>query len=149
MKQQAEIRAIDFAECIPHIGDLLQAHFAEMGFDFPFAISADMYRTLDNAGVLMAFAAYKNGQVIGYCTAMLAPHTFNPAILFALHDLLFVSLAHRKAGIGRQLMAAAENEAKKRGAHRFLWHTHAGTPLAGALERQGYKPIDVVVMKGL
>lgn len=144
-----DIRPVEFADCIPEIGELLRAHFEEMAFDFPLAISSDMYRALARSGVLIAFAAFDGESVVGYCTAMLSPHTFNPSVVFALHDLLFVSQSHRGAGVGRQLIEVVETEARKRGASRMLWHTHAGTPLADSMQKHGYKPVDVVVMKGL
>ena len=49
--------------------------------------------------------------------------------------------------VAARLIAAAEAEAKRRGASRFCWHTRAGTGMAAMLERRGYRPADVVVFK--
>jgi GNAT superfamily N-acetyltransferase len=73
-------------------------------------------------------------------------HMHNPAIKVASNDALFVRPDHRGITAGR-LIIAAEREAARRGATRILWHTRAGTNLADAFTKRGYKPADIVVMK--
>jgi GNAT superfamily N-acetyltransferase len=65
------------------------------------------------------------------------------------NDALFVMPEYRSTMVPGRLIKLAEAEAAKRGATHFYWHTRAGTPLAETLERHGYTPADVVVMRKL
>lgn len=137
------------AECIPRISDLLAANWAETGFDFPFAPDVDMYQRMFDAGIVFAVLAFKNDEVVGYCTVCVVPHTHNPSIIVASNDALFVAPEHRNGITTGRLILAAEAEAKRRGAGRFTWHCRAGTPLANMLTRHGYSPADTIVIKRL
>lgn len=77
---------------------------------------------------------------------LIHPHMHNPSIIMAANDALYVDPAHR--GItGARLIKNAEREAARRGATRVLWHTRSGTKLHAAMERHGYTPADIVMMK--
>jgi len=142
-----DIREVNFAECIPKIGHLLEMHFDELDLGFPLDISTDMYAVTTDIKMLFALAAFDGDKIVGYCTMTMAPHMANPAVIFAAHDLLFVMPEYRSKGIGRQLMSAAEVEAKARGANRVLWHTRSGTSLSESMEKGGYTKGDIVMEK--
>lgn len=136
------------AECIPNIMQLLRDNWAETGFDFDFNPNLEAYQRLYDAGLLFALVAFDGDEVIGYCAMTVIQHLHNPDVVFASNDALYVRPDHRGITSVR-LIQAAEKEAKQRGASRFLWHTRAGTPMAAMLERRGYKPVDITVMKEL
>jgi len=144
-----DIRLVTFSEHVPSIGHLLDAHFKELAFDFPMALSAEMYQSMENAGVLFSLAAFVDEQIVGYCTVAVLPYPFNPSIRFAHHDLLYVAQEHRNTGLGKALILRAEQEAKSLGVHRMSWGTHFGTLLTDQMISHGYAPIDVVVIKEL
>lgn len=128
---------------------LFAANWDETGFDFPLDLDVGRYQALQDAGVLFALAAFEDGEIIGYSTAAVTPHAFNPAITFCASDALFVRRDKRCGSAAARLIKATEREASRRGARRMLWHTRAGTPLAETFRRRGYLPADVVVMKEL
>lgn len=132
----------------PTIIELMQANWYETGFEFDFNPSQEMYQKAVDAGVMFSLAAFDGDTIVGYCTMLVTPHMHNPGVVFAANDALFVSKEYR--GItGARLIKAAEDEAKRRGARYVSWHTRAGTQLAAVLERRGYIPADVVVMREL
>lgn len=137
------------AEQIERLRTLLVQNWAETGFDFDFDPDIETYRLLYMSGMAFGVLAEQNGTPVGYCSVMVSRHPHNPDILFGSNDALFVIPEHRHGSTAARLIHAAEQEAKRRGASRFTWHCRAGTPLAGVLERHGYQPADVVVMKGL
>lgn len=137
------------AEVIPQIRPLLALNWAETGFDFDFAPDVGMYQTLYDAGAVFAVIAKVDEEIVGYCTVCVTPHPHNATVMIAANDALFVHPEHRSGSIGARVIRFAEICAKEMGANRFLWHCRAGTPLADTLERHGYKPADVVVMKEL
>lgn len=136
-------------EVIPQMRPLLELNWAETGFDFPFDPDVEMYGRLFSLGLLFAVSARVDGEIVGYCTVCVTPHAHNPAVLVASNDALFVHPDHRSGTVGARLIRFAEDCALERGASRFLWHCRAGTPLAATLERHGYTPADIVVMKEL
>ena len=142
-----EYRIVNPAGWIARAEPLMRANWAETGFDFDFAPDVDAYQRMHDAGLMFAIAALDGEDLIGYCTAVVGAHLFNPAVLVASHDALFVARKWRGGTVAARLISAAEAEAKRRGASRFCWHTRAGTGMAAMLERRGYRPADVVVFK--
>jgi GNAT superfamily N-acetyltransferase len=143
------IREIEAADHIDGVMDMLRENWAETGFDFELRPNVDLVRLLQQRGVMFVLVAFDGEQLVGYSSAVLGPHVFNPDILTCESSALFVLPAWRKTSAGARLIAATEQAAKARGANRMLWHTRAGTPLAATLERRGYQPADVTVMKGI
>ena len=143
-----KIEQVNPGQVIPAIRELMRANWNETGFDFEFDPDAQRYEFLYTAGLMFALVAYDGDRIVGYCTVLVGPHLHNRAVVVASHDALFVDPSFRGLVSGR-LMRAAEVEAKRRGAVRFLWHTRAGTGLSEVLQRRGYAPADTVVMKGL
>ena len=144
------LEIVNPAEWIPRITHLLEQQWAEVGFDFPFAPDVGAYQRLFDAGMCFAVRAYDaSGEMVGYCTVVVAPHPHNPLIVIASNDALFVAPEHRGGTLAKKIMQASEDEAKRRGAVRFTWHCRAGTSLARMLAKHGYTPADEVVMKEL
>lgn len=141
------IREIQAAEHIGKVQRLLAENWAETGFNFDLCPDIEMVRRLQDADLLFVLGAFDDGELVGYSSALIAPHTYNPSIICCNSDALFVRRAWRKTSAGARLIAETERVAAEKGASRMLWHTRAGTPLAAALERRGYEPADVIVMK--
>lgn len=144
-----EYRVVNPAEWLERARQLIAGNWAETGFDFPLKPDVWRYGQLYAAGALFSIAATDGDDLAGYCTVVVSSHLFNPDVIVAANDGLYVSPSWRGGTVPARLIAAAEGEAKRRGAGRFCWHTRAGTSLAVMLERRGYEPADVVVMKEL
>lgn len=144
-----EIELCNPAEQIPNVRALLESNWAETGFDFPFSPCVESYRKMYELGFCFALLAKYKEKPVGYCSVTIVPHPHNPAVIVAGNDALFVDQKYRRGTLTARIMKAAEQEATRRGAHRFTWHCRAGTGFAETLERHGYMPVDVVVMKGL
>jgi ribosomal protein S18 acetylase RimI-like enzyme len=86
------------------------------------------------------FVARIAGEIVGVCGLNLDPYAAAPTIGRVRH--LYVSLAHRRRGIGRRLMA--EVVAAARGRFERL-HLRTTNPAAAALyERLGFRRLDDV-----
>lgn len=140
------VQPIDYMH---QVMELMRDNWAETGFDFEFAPSAEQYQRMVDWNAMFAVAAFDADEIVGYCTMVVTPHLHNPALIVASNDALFVAKPYRNGLTAGRLIKAAEAEAKHRGASRVLWHTRAGTGLASMLERRGYQPADIVVMKGI
>lgn len=135
-------------EYMHKIVSLMRDNWDETGFDFEFNPSADAYQKVVDCNAMFVIAAFDGDDVIGYCTMIISPHLHNHDVIVASNDALFVAKPYRNGMTSGRLIKAAEDEAKRRGASKVLWHTRAGTSFAAMLERRGYQPSDIVVMKG-
>lgn len=143
------IRLVDLVETYPQAKALIEANWAETGFDFPLELDLGAYQLMVEQGLLFALGAFDGDALVGYCTVTVIGHPYNKAIRIASNDALFVAPNYRNGLLPGKLILRAEKEAKARGASRFSWHCRAGTPLADMLQMHGYKAADIVVMKGL
>lgn len=144
-----EVREVRIENYAAKAVDLIRANWAETGFDFEAAPDFARYQAIQDAGALLTLAAFDGDTVVGYSTAYLSAHMFNPAVVCCLSEALFVADSHRKGSAPYKLIRATEQLAKARGAHRMMWCTRAGTAFAEMLKRRGYADADVTVMKGL
>lgn len=141
------IKEVNAADFLGDIEEIAQANWAETGFDFDLRLNKFALAQLQDLGYLFAIAALDGDRLVGYSTAMVGPHTFNPEIICCNSDALFVLPEYRKTSAGARLIAKTERVAAERGATRMLWHTRAGTSLAAVMKKRGYKPADEIVMK--
>lgn len=141
------IREIVAADHIDSVQDMLAANWSETGFDFELRPAVDLIAQLQDMGLLFVLGAFVGTRMVGYSSAMVAPHTYNPDVICCNSDALFVLPGWRNTSVGARLIAETEKVASARGATRMLWHTRAGTPLAAAMKKRGYLPADEIVMK--
>lgn len=141
------IRNLTIAEYFHLAMPLARDNWQETGFGFPFAPSYAHYAAMEAAGLLVFVGAFDGDNLVGYCTAIVTGHPYNPDVIMANSDALFVAHDHRGGALPGRLIRFVEREAKARGATRMLWHARAGTPLASVMERRGYRPVDMIVMK--
>lgn len=139
-----EFRIIDHIE---GLAPLLAMNWEETGFDMLLDPQWRMMDEYQQAGAMFALGAFDGDKIVGYSSAFLTPHTFNGSLYCCHSDALYVLPEYRAAMIGARLIIETELTAKARGANRMLWHTRAGTTLAEVLEKRGYIPADIVVMK--
>lgn len=127
--------------------DIVAANWAETGFDMPFEPSVEFYEQAEAINAWFGLAAFDEGKLIGYSSAWLYRHPFNLSVVVGSSEALYIKPAYRHGTAAGRLIRATEQEAKKLGASRFMWHTRAGTPFADMLKRRGYEELDVIVMK--
>jgi len=136
------VRPVLVSDYINQVTDLIHAHWLETERDFapngP-APAVDVYRALEQAGSILAFGAFDDAEtLVGYAVAILSPH-LHYGVLYAHHDLLYVTPAHRRGTLGLKLMRAIEGAAKDRGAQFSTWHAKPGSTLEAILTRSGYQ----------
>ena len=139
-----QIRAADY---INYNMPLLRMNWAETGFGFDFAPDVARIDQLQKLGAMFVLGAFDGDEVVGYCSAMVWPHHFNPAIICCNSDALFIREDHRCTSLAFRLVKETERIAKERGAVLQLWHTRAGTKFSNMLAKRGYEPADITVMK--
>lgn len=144
-----DVREIRFTDYADQMGDILRANWGETGFGFPFALDIPTYQRMEQTGLLLAIGAFHGEEVIGYSSAVVAPHPYNPNVICCNTDALYVRPAYRNGATVYKLVTATRQAAKQRGANLMIWHTRAGTKFGKALEKRGYRCAEAVYIKEL
>ncbi len=145
-----EQRSVSFITGAPEFPALIAEYARESansGLPPPEARIA-IYLAYEAAGILHAFTAEQDGEIVGFIaiTAPVNPHYGLP---LAVSESFFVSAAHRKGGTWRKLLQAGEQRARLLGSPGLYVAAPAGSPLADALPMTGYRESNVVFFKGL
>jgi len=139
--------SISELEAAPNFVALLAAYVDEEGLPgLPrYMPDVDMYRRLEGAGLLYAFEAREDGNLIGFITVIT---TVTPATgrLTAAIESFFVTEAKRTSGAGLRLLRRAEAKARELGAV-LTASASAGSRLAELLLRLGFVESNVVYYK--
>lgn len=112
------------------------------------SVQVDMYKSLEDVGMLKAIIAEKDGALVGFIALLVSvvPH-FGKTI--ATTESFFVTEPGRKHGIGIKLLKRAEEEAKGAGAVMF----YSTAPIGGRLEKLlphfGFERTNIVFGKRL
>lgn len=134
----------------PGISALLEEYAAESAIHGlpPPRPHADIYAALDATGALTALGAYLDGVLVGFLlfVTTVSPHY---SALLSVCESFFVAAEHRRAGAGLDLLRAAEERARERGAVGLLVSSPIGGRLAEVLPRSGYRETNRAFFRGL
>ncbi|ANA34469.1 GNAT family N-acetyltransferase [Ralstonia mannitolilytica] len=137
-------------ETAPNLAALLAEYAAESANDEigPAAPQVTAYRAMEAAHLLQAFAAYADGQLVGFMFLLLPvlPH-FGRRV--GVTESYFVAAEHRKTGAGLRLLHAAEEAARAVGAAGVLVSAPTGGVLERVMQGIGYRETNRVFFKGL
>ena len=141
------IREVNITEYFDQALPLMRLNWEETGFNFEFNPNKAFYESAQANGFLFALGAFSGEKLVGYITALVIPHQFNPAVRYCATDSLYVSKEHREGTLAGRLILETEKLAKEKGAQFIAWHTRAGTPLAETMRRRGYTAMDAIAIK--
>lgn len=108
----------------------------------------EMYRKLENAGVLTVLTAHDLESTIGFIAFVVLPMP-HQGTLAATVQSFFVRSQSRKQGAGLRLLREAEQVSFRIGAVGFFASAPLGGRLASVLPRSGYRPTNLSFFKGL
>jgi len=110
-------------------------------------INMGLYHELEDQGVLHAFEAVRDGELVGFMflVVSIVPHY---GVLIGRSESLYVLPAQR-GWAGRKLLNAARTKAHAEGAAGFYVSARAGSTLAELLPLLGFEKSDEVFMKAL
>lgn len=109
-------------------------------------VQIDMYRMLEQQGVIQLIGAFDDTKLIGF-VAVLANVLPHYGVVMAITESFFVSKAYRKTGAGLKLLRAAEGHARSIMAPGLLVSAPFGGRLAEVLPHVGYDETNRVFFK--
>lgn len=126
-------------EALAEIFDQYRAHYGE-AFD-PSRSAAWLDENL-GTGRLRAFVAEDGGTLVGFAITMEIPASLRLTRFWQIRDL-FVLPMHRRAGVGRALLASVRAAASASGAIRLVVQTEEDNdPALRLYTDSGYSPIE-------
>jgi len=93
----------------------------------------DIYEKLEEMGMVVAYAAYDQGVMIGYVVVHITNH-IHYGWLFGQSDVLYVAPGYRSNPVGLKLWRLARQETKDRGAYCIYWHAKKDSAFAKILQ---------------
>jgi GNAT superfamily N-acetyltransferase len=148
----AELRRVKFddLEADPAWNGLVEEYASECSICGmpPCNYRGDMYRTLEEAGVLQMIGAYLNGALVGFCFLIvtMSPHYGVP---ICTTESIFVARASRSTGIGIRLIREVERFAQERGAAAMLIAAPSGGSMERLMPHIGYRHTNTVFFKAI
>lgn len=136
-------------ESSPDLDALLAEYAAESANQAigPMAPQMNAYRAMEASGLFHAFAAHRNGRLIGFLFLLtpILPH-FGKVV--GVTESYFVASAQRRGGVGTKLRLAAEEAAQAADAVGMLVSAPSGGRLAQVMPRVGYQETNRTFFKG-
>lgn len=141
-----------FERAIPELQGIFPRHWSELALfkdRMPLRPQYDEYVRRERDGNLFLVTVRKNGQLVAYYTAQVAPGFHYGSTLTATMDMLYVVPDERGRGLAVPLFGTVERELRRRGVQ--LWHSgyksHNPLGLPRLYEMLGFAPADVYVAK--
>lgn len=106
------------------------------------------YEYFEDQDLLIAYAAYDNGVMIGYCMVLVAEH-LHYGWLYGQHDVLYLAPEYRSSSVGLRLKGECEKRLMERKARFVIWHAKPGSTFAKILQKSKYELEEEVYIKEL
>lgn len=141
-------------ELIDDYSDLFREHYEEVTPAGPNVLSdvtpdRAAYAALENAGALFTLLVRDDDdKIVGY-SVNVVHRSMHYRETVAQNDTIFLRKAYRGSGFGQQLIRAAEDEARRRGAVVLTIGTKPGADIGDVLPKFGYTVRDIVFKKEL
>lgn len=134
-----------FEDAVDEISSVCGKHYEEIAENKD-VIKLDPYYEkyidIDDGGGLLFVTARKDGRLIGYFIALIAPHLHYKSSLTAYTDIFYILEEYRHGRAGIKLIKYAMDEAKRRGVQRFYIGCKVKHALDGLFEKLGFSLIE-------
>jgi predicted GNAT superfamily acetyltransferase len=146
------INEIVATQKIDELKELFQEHRQELATGEEYMtvkIKDDVYKLMEDKGVMFSLALYDDDKIVGYSIAVMYHNLHSADLLMSQADVLFVQQKYRKTKWGLKLIQETERMSKERGAKVIIWHGQPDTPFSNLMPRIGYKLQNVMFSKVL
>lgn len=106
---------------IPIVIDLCKASFDEVDAGYPFNIDVASYKIAHDAGQHRMFVAREGADYVGLISFFVTPEYFNPSIVNAYLDCVYVLPSKRGGTLFNRLVKVAKGAARDMGAMNFTY----------------------------
>jgi GNAT superfamily N-acetyltransferase len=148
----AEIES--FRATMPELVKLFPSHWEELGIfkdKMPLSPQYHEYLKREHEGSLFLTAVRKDGELVGYYIAQVAPGFHYSATLTAHMDIAYIVPEHRNRGLAVPLFRTTEKELRRRGVK--IWYSghkvHNPLGMPRLHELLGFVPADNYYAKWL
>lgn len=141
-----------FELAIPEIKELINSHWQELALNkdkVPLAPQWDEYVAREKKGILFLATVRKNGKIVAYYIAQVAPGFHYRETLIGTMDIAYVIPDQRNKGLAIPLFRCVEKEMKRRGVKVWFSGYKAHNPLGmdKLLTALKFEPADVYCVR--
>jgi GNAT superfamily N-acetyltransferase len=131
---------------IPDAAPLLAVHFQEIAHfqDIKLNPQFDIYRQMDQMGVLRVFTLRDRGVLRGYAIFMVRENLHYGDSLQAVQDVLYLDAPLRKQMLGARLIQWCDEELKREGVQVVYHHVKRAFNFGPLLARLGYEEVESI-----
>lgn len=127
---------------------LMQAHWDEIGYEYPLDFDWESLSVLDDIGSIRVFTARSDGELAGYCAFTVSRHIVNRSMMCATEIGLFMDHKFRASPMTLRLMRHAETALRDEGVSIIQYASPVGNPrFASLLQHMGFRKTDEMYSK--
>ena len=134
--------------CFPELIQIFPEHWAELAVfkdRMPLAPQFSEYVTRERTGRLFLATVRRDGRIVAYYTAQVAPGFHYGSTLCAHMDMMYIVASERGQGLALPLFRCVEREMRRRGVQ--IWYSglkeHNPLGMPALLDRLGFIPVDI------
>ena len=143
---QVELLSDVIEEMVP----LLEAHYKEVHAfpdKIPFNPDYDSYFKLEEMGIYHTVTVREDGELIGYCCALVSRNLHYQDHLYAVNDVIYVDKEYRHSNVAEELIAFVEECYKELGASVMTFHMKCSIPFESLCKSRGMEKKEYLYMK--
>lgn len=148
------VQVESFEQALPELKPLFDVHWRDLALfqnRMPLSPQYDEYVRREREGRLMLVTVRRDGAVVAYYTAQIAPGFHYGTTLTAHMDMMYVVPEIKGRGLARPLMRCVERELRRRGVKVWYsgWKSHKPQGMDRLHELLEFEPADVYRVKWL
>lgn len=132
------------------VSPLLQMHYEEVALHKD-VVDLDpdwaRYAAMEERGDCHVYTARHEGSLVGYAVFFLSNHIHYMGLRVASNDILFMHPAYRRGTNSIRFINWVEEQIKRLGVKKIVWHIKVKNDWSAILHRNGYETEEVIVGK--
>ena len=128
---------------------LLQQHHEEVSHcpDVPIEPDFNIYRKMEDMGILRIFTARENGEIVGYSVFFVSASIHHKSKLQAAQDLLFLRPDYRRGFTAYRFIKWCDDQLRADGVKSIFQYVNVKSDFGSLLERMGYNKFETLYVR--
>lgn len=139
-------------DVVEEMKPLFAEHWREIGVDHdavPMDMDFEIYEKYHEIGYLKITTVRADGDLVGYCMALVCSHLHYRSTLFALGDLYYLDQEYRKGAAGMRMFIEHEKNMRALGVKKMTTITKLHHDRSQMFEKLGWKAQETTYVKVL
>jgi len=150
MYRQTTYQEESYAQVVDEIQPLIKSHWKEIASckdKIKLNPNFNMYKTMNELGILRIFTVRDFGKLVGYFIVMCQPHLHYSDHVYAMNDIIYIDPEYRGSTIAFKLLRSVEKRLKKDGVSVLMINMKVYAPFDRLLEKLNFENTERVYSK--